>query len=537
MIDADIRQCFDSLLHIAIERNLVRCGLPPDVARLVLQLCCGPAWGGQHGEVRNTGIPLGSPLSPLLSNVALNELDQTLDTAEHPLVRYADDFLVFGHTACECEEVRKVLDRVLAGLGLVLNLEKTRMVSFDEGYCFLGTRFLADRIEVSPARARPSAGLVASRHTPRVSARLNNQFCAQYTTSPAEREKLDHCDPNAIPSVQDVVRTLYLAGHGWHLSTRHGRLVVRQKDGGEKAIPAPLLGQVVVLGNGTLTTPAIGLCLRHGIPLVLGTGATAAHGNVDAYPVREIALLRRQLQGLDDPNLRLRFSRSLVAGKLRAMAVVLRRYARHRVAPALEQAQLDILRVRQRLETAGSLAELRGHEGFAARRYFGAWKEVLPGDLGFFRRERRPPPDPVNVMLSYGYSLLFASVRFAVCRAGLDERIGLMHDLRRGHPALVSDLMEEFRPLVVDSLCLNLLLNRRITATDFETPQGEKGICLMTPDARKRFIQHFEAKLGAADESAEPDRPSLRRAIGEQVAAFRRMLLGESDVYIAVAPR
>ena len=102
-----------------------------------------------------------------------------------------------------------------------------------------------------------------------------------------------------------------------------------------------------------------------------------------------------------------------------------------------------------------------GHEGTATREYFRAWRQLIGDDWGFTARERRPPPDPVNAMLSFGYTLLVQEAVAALEMAGLDAAVGFLHRARWGRPCLALDLMEEFRPVIVDAVVLRCLSRDR----------------------------------------------------------------------------
>jgi len=161
-------------------------------------------------------------------------------------------------------------------------------------------------------------------------------------------------------------------------------------------------------------------------------------------------------------------------------------------------------------------------EGLAAREYFASWKEMLDDQWSFAGRNRRPPTDPINSLLSFAYGLLRVQVTAAVHVAGLDPYVGYLHEPIRGQPALVLDLMEEFRPLVADNLVLAVVNNREIHRDDFTESLGA---FRLSDKARKTFLQAFERKM--TDEFKHPVfgyHCSYRRAIELQARLLGRHL-------------
>jgi len=181
------------------------------------------------------------------------------------------------------------------------------------------------------------------------------------------------------------------------------------------------------------------------------------------------------------------------------------------------------LKLRKKLVSEqASLEQVMGVEGLAAKEYFACWDALLKEPWSFPRRNRRPPTDPVNSLLSFAYGLLRMQVTAAVHLAGLDPYIGYLHEVHHGQPAMVLDLMEEFRPLVADSLVLSVLNNRELQPDDFTESLGAYRL---SEDGRKRFLQAFERKMN--DEFKHPVfdyRCTYRRAIELQARLLSRYL-------------
>jgi CRISP-associated protein Cas1 len=163
---------------------------------------------------------------------------------------------------------------------------------------------------------------------------------------------------------------------------------------------------------------------------------------------------RAELRAADDPALRAVFGRTVVDGKVRKQAVVLQRLARRHNAELVATTTEQLRQLLAMLPEATGRDELMGLEGAAARAYFAALGDLLPEEFGFTGRTRQPPLDVVNAALSYGYTILVGEAVSALCAAELDPNIGLLHADDDHRPALSLDLMEEFRPLIVDQVVL-----------------------------------------------------------------------------------
>lgn len=182
------------------------------------------------------------------------------------------------------------------------------------------------------------------------------------------------------------------------------------------------------------------------------------------------------------------------------------------------------------LADATSIEEIMGHEGAATREYFSAWRDYLPRDWGFTARQRRPPPDPVNAMLSFGYTLLASEAVAALGAAGLDPAVGFLHQARWGRPNLALDLMEEFRPVIVDAVILRCLATGIVRTEDFIT-QPDLG-CRMNPRSRHAFLAAYERRmLTLFTHESSGRRVSYRVGLGLQAWALARTILGPSKPY------
>jgi CRISPR-associated protein Cas1 len=189
-------------------------------------------------------------------------------------------------------------------------------------------------------------------------------------------------------------------------------------------------------------------------------------------------------------------------------------------------------RTRQNLEAASTPLEVMGLEGTAARGYWSWWADTFEADWRFRGRRRRPPPDPINAMLSYGYTLL-VSESVAACEiAGLDPDSGFLHSERWGRPSLALDLMEEFRPVIVDSIVRRLVTGGGVTGADFiDDPQ--RG-CRMSDRARRAFLEAYERRLlTLSSDARSPGRRPYREIIRRSATAVATSLVDPARPYVS----
>ncbi|MGA9381897.1 MAG: type I-D CRISPR-associated endonuclease Cas1d [Phormidium sp.] len=292
-------------------------------------------------------------------------------------------------------------------------------------------------------------------------------------------------------------------------------VAMKQEDGNWKkqSIPAQTVEQVVLMGNPQVTGDALTYALELGMPIHYLSGYGKYLGSALPGYSRNGSLRLAQFELYNDSPRRLELVKAIVAGKIQNQYTVL---YRQKIANNSLKSYKKLVPQKQTLD------EVRGVEGIAAKDYFAEWTAMLKEPWSFPGRNRRPPTDPVNSLLSFGYGLLRVQVTAAVHIVGLDPYVGYLHEVSRGQPAIVLDLMEEFRPLVADSLVLSVLNKREIQPDDFTESLGAYRL---NDDGRKRFLQAFERKMN--DEFTHPVfdyRCTYRRAIELQARLLSRYL-------------
>jgi CRISPR-associated protein Cas1 len=334
-----------------------------------------------------------------------------------------------------------------------------------------------------------------------------------------------------VPARDDRM-PLYVQAHGAVIGRDGDCLKVRLKDGTSSTARLRELSQVNVLGNVTLTAPALQELCQRGIDVGLFGFGGWHYGSVGGFPEKNVLLRVAQFATAADPARCLALARELVAGKVLNARTLLRRNADGEADETLTRLKWLALRAGR----VNDLDSLLGVEGTAARVYFEAYAKLLAPRSGgaaeafaFEERNRRPPRDPVNAMLSFGYALLVKDCRVALKGVGFDVMVGVYHRPRHGRPALALDLMEEFRPLIVDSVVLAAVNTEAVRPEHFVRAAGG---CALTDDGRRAFLAAYERRM-----ETEVTHPlfgytiTYRRVLEVQARLLARTIEGELARY------
>ena len=340
--------------------------------------------------------------------------------------------------------------------------------------------------------------------------------------SPADAAHDDDDTPaSAAEPLPSLQRTLYLVDPSVSLATENRRLIVRRDEAVVLDLPAIHVDQVMLFGRNAVTTAALVCCAQHGIPVSFLSRMGRYYGRLEPPGGEAVQLLRAQFAAQDIALFSLEMARAFVHGKLANATLLLSRYSRHRRSDADARIHNAILLHRdmlRRLKTATDLDTLRGFEGAGAAAYFAVWRVWLGTQWNFGARVKRAGKDPVNALLDLGYTLLRQAVAGLIQARGLNPWLGHLHATASGHMALASDLMEEFRPMVVDAAVLNACLNGRLTPDDFVIRDAAY---YLKPDAARQFVRDIETRLNT--ERQHPRAAGLldlRRIMDAQVRAL-----------------
>ncbi len=338
---------------------------------------------------------------------------------------------------------------------------------------------------------------------------------------------------------------LYVTDQGATVVKRGERLGVEKQGRLIHWLHAYKVEQVILLGNVHLSPNAIAFLLEQGIDTVFLSYYGKFRGRLVAHLGKNIELRRRQFAKSGDPSFRLAQAKSVVQGKIHNCRVLLRRQNQELQSEDVTAALHQLRRLAAQTGSAESTEALLGIEGKAAATYFASFPQLLRvPDMPFQGRSRRPPKDPVNVLLSLGYTFLANAVHTQVNLAGLDPYLGCLHSPDYGRPSLVLDLMEEFRPVLVDPLVLQLVNKRIIKPKDFFRPEEQEPAAfdfaetepvregypiLLGHEGLKKFITFFERRLNQkVYYLPQGERLSYRALLLAQVRRFIRALEGKA---------
>lgn len=330
--------------------------------------------------------------------------------------------------------------------------------------------------------------------------------------------------------------TIYVVEAGARLEKEYGRFLVTLNDEVILRVPAGSVSRVVFVGRVGATTAALHALLAEGIPLVFISRSGKLLGQLIPPMPGNLPLRQAQYWRDADTVFCLGLAKAIAAGKLRNQRTLTARLARRSTSQDADPGrfngiatELDALVARA--EATTSMDTLRGIEGHGARLYFRAYRAAFHSDWGFARRTRRPPRDPINALLSLGYSLLTQNIMTALEIVGLDPYLGYYHAESYGRPALALDLVEEFRTPIVDSLTL-WVINRRILRVDDFQPDEKTGGVILTDRGLREYLFQFSRKLESAVLVRELGRRLTYRKLFEvQARRLARHITGDDENY------
>jgi CRISPR-associated protein Cas1 len=348
-------------------------------------------------------------------------------------------------------------------------------------------------------------------------------------------------DPRRLLPARDDLRPLYLNTQGLSVGKSGNVLKIKEKDKVVQEVRILDICQLNLFGNIQISTQAIQTLCEHEIPIAYYSQGGWFYGVTQGLGVKNIFLRREQFRLADVPSFCLRLAAQLVAGKIRNQRILLQR---NHVEPppralALLKAYADDA------QHAHSLEQLLGIEGNAARLYFQHFAGMLKRDddhptapadtlpdgfsFDFTARNRRPPRDPVNALLSLAYSLLTKDLTIITQIVGFDPYLGFFHQPRFGRPSLALDLMEPFRPLIADSAVLTAINTRMLGPADFV--RAGRSVAL-TPSGRKALFRAYEQRMDTlVTHPLFGYRVNYRRILEIQTRLLARVLTGELSTY------
>ena len=335
--------------------------------------------------------------------------------------------------------------------------------------------------------------------------------------------------------MKKLLNTLYVSTQGVYLHRESETLLAELNRQIVLRLPIHTLSSIVCFGNILVSPFLLGLCVERGIHLSFLTENGRPLAHIDGGPTGNVLLRKTQILTACDPQKSAALARSFIIGKiLNSRAILQRRLRDHGPDPTCTVAITHLANVAQRLKLIpDDLEAIRGLEGEAAASYFNAFNSMLVAQTTDFHitdRNRRPPRDPMNALLSFLYTLLAHDCIGAAKSVGLDAQVGFLHALRPGRSSLALDLMEEFRAPLADRLALSLINRAQLHKKDFRTT--ESGAVEMSDTARKTVLTEWQNRK--REEVLHPflnERIPIGLLPFVQAQLLARTLRGDLDAY------
>ncbi len=329
---------------------------------------------------------------------------------------------------------------------------------------------------------------------------------------------------------------LYVQGYARSIGISGELLEIREKGKLHDRVKLLDVTQVCIFGNNQISAQALRELASREVPIIhLSTGGWLVA--VTTSPAQKnIELRKAQFAKAADVSFALSLSKTFVSGKIRNCRTLMRRNA-----PDVPKETLNgLVQWRGRADRCDTMGQLLGCEGMAAREYFSHFSQMLKAKNGdvtfdFHSRNRRPPRDPVNALLSFLYSMLMKDILAAITAVGMDPYLGFYHQSHYGRPALALDLMEEFRPLVADSVAIGMINNAEIQSCDFISRAGASGL---TDSGRRHVLAAYERRIDQLiTHPLFGYSISYRRVLEVQARLLSRCITGELERYVPFCTR
>lgn len=341
--------------------------------------------------------------------------------------------------------------------------------------------------------------------------------------------------------------TVYVREQGAMVRKQGERLVISKQGDIIEEFPLNKVEQVVLMGNVQITTQAMVNLVQRQMDVVFLSSYGKFRLRLEADNSGHVLLRQQQLREKDNGAMSLPVAQAIVDAKIHNQRVVLQRQVRRletggrdhgtvyvRDGGLFDRSLRGMMQMQQQAQQANNLDSLRGYEGKAAAFYFEAIRSMLDQGWGFQKRDYYPPPDPFNALLSFAYSLLLKDVRASVHLVGLDVYMGFFHEVHPGRPSLALDLMEEWRPLIGDALCLELVNRGSLRPEEFVATNDPRRPIVLGESGVERVLQAYGNRLSTRlyHPLAGPGgETTLHQAIILQTRRIARVITGHDAAY------
>ena len=342
---------------------------------------------------------------------------------------------------------------------------------------------------------------------------------------------------------RELLNTLYVTTQGAYVHADGQTLRVEVGDETRLRVPLHHVGSVVCFGRVSVSPEAMARCAEDRRDLVFLSRSGRFRAKVVGPTSGNVLLRLAQHHAHQDPARSVAIARNIVAAKVQNGRILLMREARQTEDAEAEGALRDAARamadIIQGLPKAGGLDVIRGNEGYAGAAYFSVFNRLIrapDGGFTFNGRNRRPPRDPVNALLSFLYSLVRIECQAACEGVGLDPQIGFLHAVRPGRPSLALDLMEEFRAVLADRLVLTLINRRQLNSRHFSESAGG-GVSLNDEGRNLLLVAYQKRKTEEIQHPVVKSKTPIGLIPHLQARLLARHLRGDLEHYPAFVGR
>ena len=529
VIKADIRDFFDSICWALLMACVDNLQLAASLQTLVeAQVKAGIVVRRRYFNP-GKGVVQGAILSGALANLYLSEFDRFCLQNGANLVRYGDDFAIVCYSPSQAQQTLQLVREKLRTLYLELQPEKTHIYAPDEEFTFLGYRFYQGNVYAPEPVVRHDMLLDPSGNPIRRTKKRSRRFVSQPPKGESQKPTLPLANNKHLWSA--FMSTLYITDQGSYLRVKQGQFQVMHQHQLRFQIPVNRVSHILLFGCCNLSHGAVKLALRRNIPVLFLSYKGKYFGRLSVAGRAKVEYVSQQVERAQDGAFIRQQAATIVRAKLHNCRVLLMRLNRRRRQQVASQAIKELAHIIKQLSSESELDVLRGYEGQGTHLYFRALGSLFSGPFVFEKRTKRPPTDPINSLLSLGYTLLHQNLYSFIQASGLHPHFGNLHTPRNNHPALVSDLMEEFRALVVDSL-VTYLVNKQIFLEDDFTAPDERGGVFLQPGSLKKFLKHWQERLQMeVTHTPTGYKVAYRRCLELQVREYIAVLTGEQQDY------
>jgi CRISPR-associated protein Cas1 len=321
---------------------------------------------------------------------------------------------------------------------------------------------------------------------------------------------------------------LYLTEQGSVLCKTGDRLIVKKDNEVLLDVPCSKINAVLIFGNVQFTTQAVHELFEHGVEMAILSRTGRLIGQLTSPATKNIELRIEQFNKYHDEAFKLKLSKSIVNGKISNCLNTMKGFSYNHPEVNFSGEMADIENGIKSIENANSIPTLRGIEGNAARAYFEGFGKMMLGEFTFERRKKRPSTDPVNALLSFGYTMIFNEISSLLDGLGFDPYLGYFHEVEYGRPSLACDIQEEFRA-AIDRFTLYLVNNRMLSGDDFyKNPKD--GSVYLKREAMKKYFVEYEKYLNREFKYPETgENTTMRKCFRRQAEKLANYIKGAAE--------